>query len=90
MFSIAISLDEKGFISSYSTVVTGSSDISFRLSVEHRPGTTMSHVDALSRNPVMVQHIEEKDLIDVLQEGDEKVQALITNLRLEQEAHKHK
>lgn len=58
--------------------------------VDHRPGSTMAHVDALSRNPVLVQHVEEKDLIDALQESDEGIQTLIQNLKLEQEASKGK
>lgn len=62
----------------------------YSFDVEHRPGTSMSHVDALSRNPITINHIEEKDLIDILQEGDEEIQGLITNLKLEIEAKKNK
>lgn len=58
--------------------------------VEHRPGTSMVHVDALSRNPVSIQHIEEKDFINTLQDADEEVQSTITNLQLELDANKHK
>lgn len=58
--------------------------------IEHRPGTSMAHVDALSRNPVNVTHIEEKDLIDALQEGDEGIQSIIANLKLEIQAGKNK
>lgn len=58
--------------------------------VEHRPGTSMSHVDALSRNPVTIHHIEEKDFIEALQDGDDKIQSLIKNLQMEIEANKNK
>jgi transposase InsO family protein len=58
--------------------------------VEHRPGTSMSHVDALSRNPVTevtVNHIEEKAFIDALQDGDEEIQTILSNLELELKAN---
>lgn len=58
--------------------------------VDHRPGCSMAHVDALSRNPIVVHHIEENDLIDALQMADEEIQGLILNLKLEQEAGKKK
>lgn len=58
--------------------------------VDHRSGCSMAHVDALSRNPVIVQHIKETDLINALQEGDEEIQRLILNLKLEQDANKKK
>lgn len=58
--------------------------------VEHRPGTSMSHVDALSRNPVAINHIEDKDLINALQDGDKEIQSLIKNLHLEIKANKNK
>lgn len=58
--------------------------------VDHRPGSTMAHVDALSRNPVVVQHIEEKELIDGLQGEDEEIQNLIQNINLEEKADKKK
>lgn len=60
----------------------------FHFDVEHRPGTSMQHVDALSRNPIMIRHIEERDLIDTLQAGDEYIQNLILNLKLESDCNK--
>lgn len=62
----------------------------FDFDVEHRPGASMAHVDALSRNPITTQFIEEKDFINALQDGDEEIRSLIENLRLEVEANKNK
>lgn len=64
----------------------------YNFEVEHRPGTSMVHVDALSRNPVLceIRQIEEKDLVTTLQAGDEAIQSLSLNLKLELEANKHK
>lgn len=62
----------------------------YNFEVDHRPGTSMAHVDALSRNPLTVHHIQEKDLIDALQDDDKEIQALLLNLKLEQEANKKK
>lgn len=58
----------------------------FDFEVEHRPGAAMSHVDALSRNPISIRHIEEKDLITALQQGDENIQNIVQNLKTEQES----
>ncbi|KAH9632996.1 hypothetical protein HF086_000356 [Spodoptera exigua] len=59
----------------------------YNFEVDHTPGCTMAHVDALSRNPLVVQHIKEKDLIEPLQEDDEEIQKNILNLKLEQDAN---
>lgn len=50
----------------------------------------MAHVDALSRNPVNIQHVEESELIDALQESDETIQDILLNMKLELEANKNK
>lgn len=60
----------------------------FDFEVEHRPGTAMTHVDALSRNPISICHIEEKDLLLELQQGDEGIQTIIHNLKKEQTGDK--
>lgn len=53
----------------------------FDFEVEHRPGTSMAHVDALSRNPVTICHIEERELIDALQQGDEEIQNILQEMK---------
>ena len=55
---------------------------SFQYTIEHRPGTSMRHVDALSRNPVSVYTLQEKkdgliSQIQAAQEEDTELQKII-------------
>jgi hypothetical protein len=53
----------------------------FNFTLEYRKGSSLSHVDFLSRNPVSVRRVAHNDWLRAAQRGNEEVQRLLSCLR---------
>lgn len=61
----------------------------FDFSIEYRPGKTMSYIDALSRNPPLINTensetvmvVEESDWLSTVQEADSEIQRIVSILK---------
>jgi hypothetical protein len=53
----------------------------FNFTLEYRKGSSLSHVDFLSRNPVSVRRVAHNDWLRAAQRGNEEVQRLLSSLR---------
>jgi hypothetical protein len=53
----------------------------FNFTLEYRKGSSLSHVNFLSRNPVSVRRVAHNDWLRAAQRGNEEVQRLLSSLR---------